>query len=131
MKEVYDFLKSNRTFFLATAEGDQPRVRPFGALAVFEDKLYIQTGNTKPVFQQMAKNPKIEIVAMSQEGQWIRIAATAVQDDRVEARQFMLDENPTLKNRYAVDDGICEVLYLKDATAVIYSFGAEPKTINF
>lgn len=131
MNEVYQYLKNSGTFYLATSEGDQPRVRPFGAVDIFEGNLYIQTGNVKNVFAQMQKNPKIEICVMSKDGTWMRVAATAVQDDRIEARQHMLDENPTLKSMYAADDGNCEVLYLKDATATIYSFTGEPNTIKF
>lgn len=132
MNEVYQYLKESGTFYLATSEGDQPRVRPFGAVDIFEGKMYIQTGNVKKVFAQMQKNPKIEICTMSKDGRtWMRISATAVRDDRIEARQHMLDKNPSLKGMYAADDGNCEVLYLKDATATIYSFTEEPKTIKF
>lgn len=131
MDEVYQYLKTNPTFYLATIDGDQPRVRPFGAVAVYESKLYLQTGNVKKVYAQMQKNPKIEICTVGKDGTWIRITATAVRDNRIEARQHMLDENPVLKNMYAADDGNCEVLYLKDAAAVIYSFTSEPRTIQF
>lgn len=131
MNEVFQYLKECGTFYLATVEGDQPRVRPFGAIDIFEGKFYIQTGNVKKVFQQMKKNPKIEICAMHPNRTWIRIEALAVQDDRLEARQHMLDENPGLKRMYAADDGNCEVLYLQNATATIYSFTDQPKTITF
>lgn len=131
MNEVYNYLKDIGTYYLATSEGDQPRVRPFGTIAIFEGNLYIQTGNVKKVFAQMKKNPKVEICAMGKDQTWIRITATAVRDDRVQARQHMLDEYPNLKNMYAADDGNCEVLYLKDATATIYSFTEKPKIINF
>jgi len=130
MREVFEFLKRCGTFYLATMDGDQPRVRPFGALDVFEDKLYIQTGKVKKVSAQMKANPKIEICAMIDES-WIRIEALAIEDDRIEAKQHMLDANPMLKSMYAADDGNTEVLYLKDAIATIYSFGAEPKVIKF
>lgn len=132
MNEVYEYLKDSGTFYLATCEGDQPRVRPFGALDIFEGNIYIQTGNVKKVFAQMQKDPKVEICAMSKDGRtWIRISATAVRDDRIEARQHMLDNNPSLKSMYAADDGNCEVLYLKDAAATFYSFTEKPKTIKF
>ncbi|NLM21889.1 MAG: NimC/NimA family protein [Peptococcaceae bacterium] len=131
MNEVFKYLRECGTFYLATCDGDKPRVRPFGAIDIFEGKFYIQTGNIKDVFKQMMKNPKIEISAMHPDRTWIRIEATVVQDDRLEARQHMLDENPGLKKMYAADDGNCEVLYLKDATATIYSFTADPKTIKF
>lgn len=131
MNEVYEFLKNSGTFFVATTEGNQPRVRPFGVVDLFEGKLYIQTGNVKKVFAQMQKNPKVEICAMGQGGTWMRVEATVIRDDRIEARQHMLDANPSLKNMYAADDGNCEVLYLKDAAATIYSFTDKPRTIRF
>jgi uncharacterized pyridoxamine 5'-phosphate oxidase family protein len=130
MKEVAAFLKKAGTYYLATADGDQPRVRPFGTAHVFEDKLYIQTGKKKDVSKQMKKNPKVEICAMS-EGKWIRIAATAVEDDRVKAKESMLEAYPNLKNMYSATDSNTQVLYLKNATATIASFGGEPKVIKF
>lgn len=130
MKETVEFLKKAGTFYLATVEGDQPRVRPFGAISVFEDKLYICTNNKKDVFKQILENPKSEISGMV-DGSWIRIEAKLVQDDSVEARQAMLDQNPGLVNMYKVDDGIFEVLYLKDATSTISSFSEAPKVEKF
>ena len=130
MKEVCDFLKKAGTYYIATAEGDQPRVRPFGTAHIFENKLYIQTGKKKPVSQQMKKNPKIEICAMN-EGKWIRIQAIAVEDDRVEAKQSMLDAYPNLKNMYSATDNNTQVLYLNNAVATIASFSGAPKVIKF
>ena len=130
MQEVLDFLKKAGTYYLATADGDQPRVRPFGTAHIYDGKLYIQTGKSKPCSKQMVANPKIEICAMF-EGQWIRIAATAVTDDRVEAKKSMLDAYPMLKDRYSAEDDNTHVLYLKDATAKIESFTGEPKEIKF
>ncbi|WP_066640665.1 pyridoxamine 5'-phosphate oxidase family protein [Desulfolucanica intricata] len=130
MKEVYDFLKKCQTYYIATVDGDQPRVRPFGTIDIFEDKLYIQTGKVKNVSKQMQANPKIEICAFDG-SEWIRVAATVVRDDRVEAKQHMLDAYPNLQERYKADDDNTEVLYLKDATATIYSFTAEPRVIRF
>jgi uncharacterized pyridoxamine 5'-phosphate oxidase family protein len=130
MKEVYEFLKKAGTYYLATADGDQPRVRPFGTAHIFENKLYIQTGKKKPVSQQMKKNPKIEICAMSA-GSWIRIQAIAVQDDRLEAKESMLEAYPNLKNMYSATDNNTNVLYLKNAIATIASFSGEPKVIKF
>jgi uncharacterized pyridoxamine 5'-phosphate oxidase family protein len=130
MKEVYEFLKKCGSYYIATADGDQPRVRPFGTALIFEDKLYIQTGKVKDVSKQMKKNPKIEICAVS-EGKWVRVEAVAVEDDRMEARQAMLDAYPNLKNMYKADDGNCQVLYLKNATATFYSFGGQPRAVKF
>ena len=130
MQEVHDFLKEAKTYYLATVEGDKPRVRPFGTALIFEGKLYVQTGKVKDVSKQMGSNPNVEICAMAG-GKWIRISGTAVEDDRDEARAAMLEAYPNLKNRYAVDDGNCQVLYLKDATATISSFTDEPRVIKF
>jgi uncharacterized pyridoxamine 5'-phosphate oxidase family protein len=130
MKEVYEFLKKCGVYYLATVDGDQPRVRPFGTVNIFEDKLYIQTGKSKDVSRQMMKNPRIEVCAMNS-GEWIRIQATVVEDDRVEARQSMLDSFPNLKSKYSATDDNTQVLYLKDAVATIASFKNNPKVIKF
>ena len=130
MEEVYEFLKKCETYFIATVDGDQPRVRPFGTVDLFENKLYIQTGKVKNVAKQIKANPKIEICGMT-DGKWIRVAAVAVEDDRVEARQHMLDAYPSLQKMYKADDGNCQVFYLKDATATIYSFTDKPTVIKF
>ena len=130
MQEVYDFLKQCETYYLATMEGDQPRVRPFGTVDLFEGKLYIQTGKTKDVSKQMAANPKVELCAFGG-GKWIRIQAVAVEDDRREAKQHMLDAYPNLQAMYSADDSNTQVLYLKDAVATISSFTDEPKVIRF
>ena len=130
MKEVYEFLKNAKVFYLATIDNDKPRVRPFGALNIFEDKLYIQTGKVKDVSKQMHINPNVEISAFYN-GEWIRIEAKVVTDDRIEAKKSMLDNNPELRGMYSESDDNTEVLYLKDVKATIYSFTKEPKVINF
>ena len=130
MKQVYEFLKKAEVYYLATVEGDQPRVRPFGTVNIFEDKLYIETGKVKPVAHQMKANPKVEISAMA-EGKWIRIEAIAVLDERIEAQEHMLDNYPNLKAMYQPGDGNTEVYYLKDATAQICSFTEAPVVIKF
>ena len=129
MQEVYDFLKKAGTYYLATVEGDQPRVRPFGTIDIFDDKLYIQTGKVKDVSKQMAANPKIEICAFT-EGVWVRIAATAVNDENIEAKEHMLDAYPMLKDRYSADDDNTQILWLKDAVATFSSFTDEPKVVE-
>ena len=130
MREVYDFLKAAGTYYLATVEGDQPRVRPFGTVAVFEDKLYIQTGLVKPVAKQMIANPKIEICAMY-DNKWIRVAGEAILDENIEAQANMLEDYPNLKARYQPGDGNTAVFYLKNATATISSFTDGDKVIKF
>lgn len=130
MQEVYDFLKKCGTYYLATIEGDQPRVRPFGTYLIFENKLYIQTGKSKNVSKQMMANPKVEICAFSGDT-WIRIEAKAIDDDRIEPKQAMLEAYPQLQAMYKADDPNTQVLYLKDATATFASFGGEPKVVKF
>lgn len=130
MQRVVDFLKEANTYYLATVEGDQPRVRPFGTAHVFEGKLYIQTGKVKDVSKQIHANPKVEICAFKG-GQWLRVAGELVEDDRLEAKESMLDAYPALKNMYAADDGNTEVFYFKDATATFSSFTAAPEVVKF
>jgi len=130
MEEVYEFLKKCGTYFIATMDGDQPRVRPFGTIEIFENKLYIQTGKVKKVSKQIKANPKIEICGLA-DGKWIRIEAIAVEDDRIEPKQHMLDAYPQLKSMYAADDDNTQVLYLTNATATIASFTDPPRVIKF
>ena len=130
MEKAVQFLKDAEVYYLATVEGDQPRVRPFGTVHIFEGRLYIQTGRVKDVSKQIMANGKVEICAMK-EGEWIRVAGTLVEDDRTEARQSMLDAYPSLQNMYAADDGNTQVFYLENAIATIYSFTHEPEVIRF
>ncbi len=130
MQRVVDFLKAANTYYLATVEGDQPRVRPFGTAHVFEGKLYIQTGKVKDVSKQIHANPKVEICAFK-DGQWLRVAGELVEDDRIEARQSMLDAYPSLQNMYKADDGNTEVFYFKNAKATFSSFTGAPETVEF
>lgn len=132
MKEVCNFLKQCGEYYLATVEGDQPRVRPFGTAAIYENRLYIQAGKRKNVAKQMMANPKIEICAYDEaSGKWLRIQATVVPDERVEAKQFMLDEYPSLKGMYSATDDNIFLLYLSNATATFYSFNGEPEVVKF
>ena len=130
MKEVYEFLKKCGTFYIATIDGDKPRVRPFGVVNIFEDKLYIQTGKSKNVSKQIQINPNVEICAFL-DGKWIRVEGTLIRDDRRQAKQSMLDANPMLKSMYSADDDNTEVLYFDKAKATIYSFTEDPKTFEF
>ena len=130
MKRVYDFLKKAEVYYLATVEGDQPRVRPFGTINEFEGKLYIQTGKVKPTSRQLMANPKAELCAFK-DGAWIRVACELVEDDRFEAKKSMLDAYPNLRNMYDENDGNTQVLYFKDATATFSSFTAAPEEFNF
>lgn len=130
IRQVYDFLKKARTYYLATVDEGQPRVRPFGSLDIFEGKLYIHTGKVKPVYKQLKENPRVEICAMDG-SEWIRIEGEAVEDDRVEAKQHMLDEHPSLKDRYSADDANTALFYIKNATATITSRSGKPVVIKF
>ena len=130
MQEVYEFLKNAETYYLATMEGDQPRVRPFGTIDIFDGKLYIQTGKVKDVAKQIAANPKVEICAFK-DGKWLRLSGELVEDDRREAKKHMLDNYPMLRRMYSEDDGNTLVLYFRNATAVFSSFTEAPKTIRF
>jgi len=130
MQRVCDFLKKAGTYYLATVEGDQPRVRPFGTAHIFEGKLYIQTGKVKPTSRQLAANPKAEICAFTG-GTWVRIAGELIEDDRVEAKKSMLDAYPNLRGMYNENDDNTQVLYFKNATATFSSFTSEPETITF
>ena len=130
MQSVHDFLKKANTYYIATVEGDQPRVRPFGTINLFEGKLYIQTGKKKDVAKQIAANPKVEICAFDG-GTWLRVACTLVEDNRAETQQSMLDAYPSIRGMYAVNDGNNVVYYMKDAAATFYKFGGEPETVKF
>ena len=130
MQRVCDFLKDAGVYYLATVEGDQPRVRPFGTAHIFEGKLYIQTGHVKPCAQQLLANPKAELCAFHK-GTWLRIACELIEDDRVEARKSMLDAYPNLRRMYDENDGNTMVLYMKNATATFSSFTAAPEVVTF
>lgn len=130
MQRVLDFLKKTGFYFLATVDGDQPEVRPFGTAEIIDGKLYIQTGHVKPVAKQIAANPKVAICAYDGT-QWLRITATLVEDPRVEVKKAMLDAYPNLRSMYNENDGNTAVYYLKDAKATISSFTADPIEIDF
>lgn len=130
MKRVYEFLKDAQTYYLATLEGNQPRVRPFGTVNIFEEKLYIQTGKSKSVSEQIAKNPKVEMCAFK-DGKWIRVAGELVEDERKEAKKSMLDSYPELRAMYDENDSNTQVFYFKNAVATISSFTPPPETIEF
>lgn len=129
MERVCQFLKDAGVYYLATVEGDQPRVRPFGTAHIFEGKLYIQTGKVKPVAKQLAANPRAEVCAFHN-GKWLRIAGELVEDDRTEARKSMLDAYPDLRGMYDENDGNTQVLYFRNAVATFSSFGGEPETVR-
>ena len=130
MKEIQEFLKEAGVYYLATIDGDKPRVRPFGTAEIFEDKLYIQTGKSKDVFKQIEMNNNVEICAFK-DGRWIRIEGKLIADDRVEAKKDMLDKNPSLRGMYNENDDNTIVLYFESGKATISSFTEAPKVIEF
>lgn len=130
MNEVYEFIKSCGTYYLATVDGDQPRVRPFGTIDIFDGKLYIQTGKVKDCSKQLATNPKAELCCFK-DGTWLRLSGELIDDDNRDARKHMLDAYPNLRGMYNEDDGNTQVLYFKNAKAVFSSFTSAPKTIEF
>lgn len=130
MERVCKFLKDAETYYLATVEGDQPRVRPFGTAHVFEGKLYIQTGKVKPVAKQILENPKVELCAFK-DGEWLRVAGELVPDERVEAKKSMLDDYPELRGMYDENDANTAVFYFRNAVATFSSFTAPPETVTF
>jgi len=132
MEAIVKFLQDNKTFYIATTEDDQPRVRPFGAVCIFNGKIYFGTGNQKPVSKQMKANPKIEISATTPDGvTWLRLTAEAVAHGSREARQAMLDATPAIKDKYHADDGIFEVFYLQNALGSIFSRDGICETYKF
>ena len=130
MEEVLRFLKECGVYYLATVEDGKPRVRPFSTAEIFENHLYIQTGNKKDVFKQIEKNPNVEICAFK-DGKWLRLRGILKQDDRYEARKDMLDKNPYLRGMYDENDGNTEVLYFESAEAIFSEFGKEPRVVKF
>ena len=129
MEKIYEFIKKCGTYYLATVDGDQARVRPFGTIDLFEGKLYIQTGKGKDVFKQ-ANGAKVELCCFDGE-KWLRLAGTLVDDDNVAAKKHMLDDSPQLRAMYDENDPNTAVLYFKDAKATFSSFTAAPETIEF
>ena len=131
MKRVYEFLKDAETYYLATIEGDQPRVRPFGTVNIFEGKLYIETEKNKAVSKQIVANPKVEICAFK-DGKWLRVAGELVEDVRTEAKKSMLDAYPELRSmNYDENDENTQVYYFKNAVATFSSFTSAPETVLF
>lgn len=128
--EIRDFLKRAQVYYLATVEDEQPRVRPFGTINIFEDNLYIQTGKSKNVSKQIMTNPKVELCAFIN-GTWLRLSGELVEDDRVCAKRSMLDAYPELKSKYCETDDNTQELYFKNATATFSSYGVNDRVIKF
>lgn len=130
MEEIYEFIKKCGTYYLATMDGDQPRVRPFGTVNIFEGRLYVQTGRKKDVSRQIRANPKVELCCFSG-SEWCRVSGELVDDDRIEPKRAMLESYPELGKMYSAEDENTQVLYLKNARATISSFAAPARTVEF
>lgn len=130
MEEVWKFLKNSGVYFLATIDGDKPRVRPFGTAEIFENHLYIQTGKSKDVSKQIEINNNVELCAFN-DGKWLRVSGKLIRDDRVEAKKDMLDKNPNLRGMYNEEDDNTEVLYFESGIATFSSFTEASRTIEF
>ncbi len=132
MEEVQAYLKECGTFFIATVDGDQPRVRPFGVSEIIDGRLYIMTGKVKDVYKQMAKNGKFEICALKPSGsEWIRLSGVLVNDDTLAVKEEFLNRNESLKSMYKADDNNMAVLYITNATARFCSFSEPERKVNF
>lgn len=130
IEKVCRFLDEAQTYYLATVEGDQPRVRPFGTSLLCNGRLYIQTGKVKDVSKQIAANGKVEICAFK-DGKWLRIAGVLKEDEDHDVKVAMLEKMPSLKNMYSADDDNMQMLYFTQATATFSSFTEAPETIEF
>ena len=130
MEEVLEFLKKCGTYYLATVEGGQPRVRPFGTIDLFDGRLTIQTGRKKDGARQILANPKVELCAFDGE-RWLRLAAAAVEDPRIEAQAHMLEAYPSLQAMYQPGDGNTQIFALTEVTATFSSFTEAPRTLTF
>ena len=132
MNEVQAYLKECGAFFIATNEGDQPRVRPFGVSEIINGRLYIMTSKVKDVFKQLDKNGKFEICAMKPSGaEWMRLEGTLVNDDTLAVKEEFLNRNESLKSMYKADDGNMAVLYVTNATASFFSFTEPVRKVCF
>lgn len=132
MNEVQAYLKECGAFFIATNEGDQPRVRPFGVSEIINGRLYIMTGKVKDVFKQLDKNGKFEICAMKPSGaEWMRLEGTLVNDDTLAVKEEFLNRNESLKSMYKADDGNMAVLFVTNATASFFSFTEPVRKVCF
>ncbi len=130
MEEIKEFLKKCGVYYLSTIDNGKPRVRPFGTIEIYDNHLYIQTGKSKDVSKQININPNVELCGFI-DGKWIRVSGKLISDDRIEAKKYMLDNNPSLRSMYNEYDSNTEVLYFESGKAIIYSFSEEPKIINF
>ena len=130
MKEVQEFLKECGVYYLATIDGNQPRVRPFGTILCYKDKLYIQTGKRKDVSKQLFANPKAEILSCKGP-EWLRVKCELFEADDRDIRVAMLEKMPDLRAMYNEDDGNMIMFELRNVEATFSSFTKAPETVCF
>ncbi len=131
LQEIKDYLAECRVFYLATVDGDQPRVRPFGVSEIYNGRLYLMSGKSKEVFKQLVANPKFELSATKANGaEWIRVSGRLVNDDDVVMKQYLLDQNPELKQLYKADDNMA-AMYITDGEARFFSFNEPERRVKF
>ncbi len=129
IKKVYDFLEDAKTFYLATVEGDQPRVRPYGAMMLCDGKIYIMAFGQTNATRQIADNQKAEICAFK--GMTLRIECRLVEDNRAEVQKALVDKMPALKPALGENGENGVMYYLADATATFFKVMEPVETINF
>ena len=135
LQKTLNFLQKCGTFYVATTDGNQPRVRPFGLVIEHENKLWFGTANTKEVYRQLMANPRIEISATSPTMEWVRLSGQAVFESNAEVKRKAFELLPMLANIYqGSEDPVFEVFYLAEAEAVFQgmgNYGAPPEVGRF
>ena len=129
INKVFEFLQSAGTFYLATVEGEQPRVRPYGAMMLYEDKIYIMAFGLTNATRQIAANPKAEICAFK--GMTLRIECKLVEDNRPETQKALIEKMPALKPALGENGENGVMYYLADATATFFKMMEPVETVKF
>ncbi|MBQ7536063.1 MAG: pyridoxamine 5'-phosphate oxidase family protein [Stomatobaculum sp.] len=119
MSKINDFLTEAGVFFLATADGDQPKLRPLGAHLEMDGKVIFGVGDFKNVYRQMKANPKVEIAACKKDGHWLRYTGKAVFEDDPKYAEAMLDAMPHLRNIYNDQTGNKMMTFHIDAVSAV------------
>lgn len=131
LQEIKDYLAECKVFYLATVDGDNARVRPFGVSEIYNGRLYLMSGKSKDVFKQLVKNPNFELSATKANGaEWIRVSGKLVNDDDVVMKQYLLDQNPELKQLYQADDNMA-AMYITEGEARFFSFNEPERRVKF
>ena len=130
MKEVLQFLQENAPFYIATVDGDKPKVRPFGFVMEHEGKLWFCTSNQKDVYKQLQTNPCFELTTATPDRTWIRLKGKAVFKTTPAIKAKALELAPALKKTYSVDDTIFELFYVEESEAAFCSMSGESRTVK-